>query len=743
MVTMRVRKNLTWGLKVIVLAGMLLGGSLPSAWAQSGALSGLSVASLSPDFSPAIKTYSIPRTSACSVPVTATLATPTQRLYVSNTETASGTTRSAWVCDGKTKIDVVIYAGWTEVGRYTINVVAGPPAPPPPPPAPATLSALVVPDLSPAFNPMTRDYTIPRTASCSVPVTATLSTPTLKLQIQNSDSVSGVLKPTYVCGKTKIDVVLYQVWTEVGRYTITLVGEVPPPGPPPPPPPPPVPPSEPLLQPSPAPVFTDPLPATSPVTAEVARRFLRQASFGPTSADMAFVQANGVDYWLTNQFNMPASVIPDGLDINALRAHVFTTMATGPDQLRQRVAFALSQLLVVSANKNVNGDEIIPWLRLLSTHAFGNYRALLRETTVSPSMGRFLDLANSVGGAQNISPNENYPRELLQLFSLGIWQLKQDGTRELDAQGQGIPAYTQATLQAVARALSGWTYPTAPGAPYRSMNNVYMVGLMEARPGNHDRAAKTIFSTTIPANQTVTEDMEDVIDIIFAHSNLPPFVATRLIRALVTSNPKPEYVARVAAVFADNGQGVRGDLRAVITAILTDPDAELPADTDGRLMDPVQNVIGFGRAMDAQFGDANQFQYILGNLGQHLLTPASVFSFYSPMAPLPGGQGLFGPEFMIYPPALAIHRANFIYSILTGQLTSAIKVNLAPYVALASNPQALVSLVDQKLLHGQMSPDLRAILVTSAGQVSDPTQRAIGAIYLAAISSEFLVHAGY
>jgi uncharacterized protein (DUF1800 family) len=742
MVTMR--KNLSWGVKGIVLAWILLVGSLAPVLAQSGTLSSLSVASLSPEFSPAIKTYSIPRTSACAVPVTATLATATQRLYVSNMETASGTTRSAWVCDGRTKIDIVIYAGWTEVGRYTINVVAAPPAPPPPPPAPATLSSLVVADLSPAFNPMTREYTIPRTASCAVPVTATLSTPTHKLQIQNTDTASGAMRQAYVCdGRTKIDIVLYQVWTEVGRYTITPVGQAPPPGPPPPPPPPPVPPSEPLLQPSPAPVFTDLLPAPSPATVDVARRFLRQATFGPTSADMAFVQAHGIDYWLTQQFKMPASPIPDGLDINALRAHMFTLMATGPDQLRQRVAFALSQLLVVSANKNTNGDEIIPWLRLLSTHAFGNYRALLREATVSPSMGKFLDLANSVGGAANIAPNENYPRELLQLFSLGIWKLKHNGTLELDAQGQPIPTYNQATLQAVARALSGWTYPTAPGAPYRSMNNVYMVGLMEARPANHDRGAKTIFNTTIPANQTVTDDMEDVIDIIFAHANLPPFIATRLIRALVTSNPTPEYIARVADVFADNGQGVRGDLRAVITAVLTDDDAALPALTDGRLTDPVLNVIGFGRAMDAQFGDANQFQYILGNLGQHLLTPASVFNFYSPLAPLPGGQGYFGPEFMIYPPALAIHRANFIYSILTGQMTSAIKVNLAPYVALANNPQALVSLVDEKLLQGRMSSDLRAILVSSADLVSDPTQRAIGAIYLAAISSEFLVHAGY
>jgi uncharacterized protein (DUF1800 family) len=739
---MRVRQNLTWGMRVMGVAVLLLLLGASRAAAQTAALSDLVVASLSPGFSPAVKTYSIPRTSACVVPVAATLANPAHRLYISNMETPSGTVRSAWVCDGRTKIDIVIYSGWTEVGRYTVNVVAGAPAPPPP--AAATLSSLVIANLSPAFDPSVKAYTIPRTTACSVPVTATLTTATHKLQIQNGDTPSGTTRLAWVCdGRTKIDVVIYQVWTEVGRYTITLVGEPPAPGPPPPPPPPPLPPTEPTLVLSPAPVFSDPLPSVSPTTAAVAQRLLHQATFGPSPADMADVQAKGVDYWLTEQFQKPASAIPDGLDINALRAHLFTNMATGNDQLRQRVMFALSQILVISANKNVNGNEIIPWLRLLSRHAFGNYRSLLRDLTVSPAMGKFLDLANSVGGQANISANENYPRELLQLFSVGIWKLNNDGTLFLDGSNNPVPAYTPATLSAVSRALSGWTYPTAPGAPYRARNNEYMVGLMEARPASHDRGAKTIFGTTLPANQTVTADMESVIDIVFAHENVPPFVATRLIRSLVTSNPTAEYIERVANVFIDNGQGVRGDLRAVITAILTDPDADMPSATDGRLLDPVLNVIGFGRALDAQFGDANQFQYILGNLGQHLLTPASVFSFYSPLAPLPGGQGLFGPEFMIYPPALAIHRANFIYGILTNQLGSSIRVDLAPFVALAGNPQALVSLVDQKLLQGRMSPDLRAVLVTSVNAVSDPTQRAIGALYLAAISSEFLVHAGY
>jgi len=641
---MRVRQNLTWGMRVMGVAVLLLLLGASRAAAQTAALSDLVVASLSPSFSPAIKTYSIPRTSACSVPVTATLANTAHRMYVASMETTSGTTRNAWVCDGRTKVDIVLYAGWTEVARYTVNVVTGAPAPTPPPAPPA-------------------------------------------------------------------------------------------------PPAPPVPSVEPAPVPSPVPVFNDPLPAPAPVSQQVARRLLSQATFGPTALDMAAVQANGIDYWLTQQFQLPQSQVANGLDSNAVRAKLFLNMATGPDQLRQRVMFALGQTLVVSAGKNVNGYELIPWVRLLSDHAFGNYRTLLREVTLSPAMGKFLDLANSTGGMSMVAPNENYPRELLQLFSIGIWNLKQDGTF-LTAAGQPVSAYNQTTITEVARALSGWTYPTAPGAQSRSHNPEYFVGLMEPRPGNHDRGAKTILGTTIPANQSVTDDLEDVIDIVFAHPNVPPFVATRLIRSLVTSNPSAAYIKRVADTFADNGQGVRGDLKAVVTAVLTDPDAALPGLTGGRLLDPVLHVIGLGRALGAQFGDASQFMYVFSNLGQAPLNPPSVFSFYSPLAPLPGDPTLFGPEFMIYSPALAVHRANFAYGLLSGQFSSSFSINLAPFVAVAGNPQVLVELVNQRLLQGGMSPELFALLVTSAQAVTDPTQRALGALYLTAISSEFIVHTG-
>lgn len=765
-----IRSNIVWkGCRIAACLTMGLLGAVASASAADGTLSNLVVAGLTPAFSPGVTQYTIPKTANCSVPVTATLANAAHTLYVASTQTASGATRSAWVCDGKTKIDIVVYQGWTEMGRYTVTPVAQattpppmepappPPAPSTPPPAPPTtngkLAGLVIANLSPAFNANVTQYTIPRTAACSVPVVATLANTANKLHVASTETPSGVARSAWVCdGKTKIDIVIYQVWTEVGRYTVNVVGTAPAAPDPMTPPAPSTPPAPPAVQteatpqpsPLPAPPST-PLPTPTPVDAATAITLLNQATFGPSAVEVAAVQANGVDYWLEQQFRMPETPIADGLDVNALRSQVFLNMANAPDQVRQRVMFALGQVLVVSASKNVNGDELIPWVRMLSHYAFSNYRTLLRETTLSPSMGKFLDLANSRKAAGASAPNENFPRELLQLFGLGVSQLNQDGSRKADALGQPIPVYTQATLKDVARALTGWTYPTKPGALPAQSNQDYFVGLMEPRPPSHDTGAKTIVGgVVLPAGQSVTKDMEDVIDAIFQHPNVPPFVATRLIRSLVTSNPTPAYIKRVADVFVDNGQGVRGDMKSVVRAVLTDVDAPVAGSQDGHIKDPVLHIIGMGRALGAQITDPNIFMYLFANLGQQVLTPATVFSFYSPLASLPKEPTLFGPEFQLYTPALALQRANFIFDILSGQMTSAFKVDLAPYLALAADPFALVEKVNQALFFGRMSTDLRMNLVTATQAVAsyNARERALGALYLAAISSEYAVYSG-
>jgi uncharacterized protein (DUF1800 family) len=451
--------------------------------------------------------------------------------------------------------------------------------------------------------------------------------------------------------------------------------------------------------------------------------------------------ANGPKRWIAMQLKAPITPMPDGLDTNQVRAHLFEKMANGQDQLRQRMMFALSQTLVVSNNKLVNGYELIPWVSFLEKHTFGNYRALLRDMTISPSMGKFLDLANSVGTSGN-APNENYPRELLQLFSIGLVQLNMDGSI-VEQNGQPALTYTQATIKEVARALSGWTYPTAAGALPASRNQEHFVGLMEPRPVSHDPGAKTLLNgEVVPAGQTVTQDLESVIDNVFNHPNVAPFVATRLIRSLVTSNPSGDYIQRVAQVFENNGDNVRGDLRAVFTAILTDPEATLSGQHDGRLRDPILHVIGLARALGINVANAGQFQYVMVYLGQAVLAPTTVFSFYSPLAPLPGDPTKFGPEFQIHSPAMAIARANFIYDILNGSFSSSFPFSIAPYVALAGNPQALVEEVNQKLLFGRMSNELRERLVLLAQQTSSLQHRAFGTLYLTAISSEFMVLAG-
>jgi hypothetical protein len=471
-----------------------------------------------------------------------------------------------------------------------------------------------------------------------------------------------------------------------------------------------------------------------------AAHFLGQATFGASAADIQLVRTQGFQQWLLEQATLPESPIPDGLDGNGVRAAVFKNMATGPDQVRQRAIFALSQIFVVSSNKVGSGEELTPWMRLLSRNALGNYHTLLREVTLNPTMGKYLDLAYSKKAGKTTAPNENYPREMLQLFSIGLWALNQDGTLKLNGAGEPTPTYTQETIHEIARALTGWTFPRD------AENNTVYEGEMVAVAANHDTGAKQFHGLTLPANQTAAADLEAVVNAVFHHSNVPPFVATRLIRSLVTSNPSPAYIRRVADVFADNGSGVRGDLKAVFAAILLDPEAlSFHAAHEGRLKDPVLHVIAMGRALDATFGDPNGFMYVFNNLNQRVLSPPTVFSFFSPLAPLPGHHNLFGPEFQIYPPALAVQRANFIYGLLNAQFTSSFQVDLTPFTTVAPNTANLVELVNQRLMFGLMSADLRGIITAATNAIegtssSDQRQRALGALYLAAISSEYSVH---
>ncbi len=494
---------------------------------------------------------------------------------------------------------------------------------------------------------------------------------------------------------------------------------------------------DPTPTPTPTPVPGSVGQAPAPDMAQVAAaRFLEQATFGPTAAEIANVKTNGVNAWLNAQFTAPVSPMPVAADLNSLRRNWYVNMATGQDQLRQRMIFALSQIFVVSADKNPYANEMQPWLTTLSNHALGNFNSLLREMTLNPSMGKYLDLGNSIMP----SPNENYAREVMQLFTIGPVMLNQDGSVQLDNYGNPIPSYNQATIVDMSRALSGWTY-TGASQVYTNWEN--FTGPLQPRDSYHNKLAKTIVGgINLPAGQTTLQDYDAVMTALFNHPNTPPFIATRLIRAFTTSNPSPAYIKRVADVFAGFTGGTRGDLQATLRAILTDPEArqDVPSTTQGHLKDPMMQSIGLMRAMNATVIDPSNMFWDYFLLGQELLNAPSVFNFYSPMTRLPGSPQNFGPEFQIYAPSLAISRANLMYVLLAGQYNGMVTFDISAYKAVAGNPAALIDLVNANLLQGRMSDTTRQAIGTSLFATSDLTQRALTALYLTAISAEFAVH---
>ncbi len=504
---------------------------------------------------------------------------------------------------------------------------------------------------------------------------------------------------------------------------------------------------EPTPSPAPAPAPTPtPTPAPAPVPPPIGQqpapdaakisavRLLEQATFGATPTDVATIKVNGQAAWLKQQFAMPASAVPVTSDMKLLQNTWYKNMASGPDQLRQRMIFALSQLFVVSADKNPYANEIQPWLSTLSNNAFGNFNTLLREMTLNPAMGKYLDLGNSIMP----SPNENYAREVMQLFTLGPVLLDQDGSVQTDRNGDPIPTYDQARISDFARALSGWTYA---GSSATGINWESFTGPLQPRDKFHDQGSKTLLlGAVLPAGQTAVQDMDGVMQNLFQHPNLPPFIATRLIRAFVTSNPSPAYITRVADVFAYGAAG-RGDLQATLAAVLTDPEArqDQPTATQGHLKDPMLQSIGLFRTLGASVTDPSNLFWDYFLLGQKITAAPSVFNFYSPMTRLPGSPQYYGPEFQLYAPSLAVARANFLYKFISGEYKGMVNVDIAPFVSVAGNATTLINLVDATLLAGRMSASARQAIGTAVNASTDPRQRAISALYLAAISAEFAV----
>ncbi len=493
-----------------------------------------------------------------------------------------------------------------------------------------------------------------------------------------------------------------------------------------------------------------------------AARFLTQATFGPTPATVANVRAIGYDAWLLAQSQTPPSsflafidrVDVENLSEDDLQEAWFTYATNAPDQLRLRVANALIEILVLSS---ANGVEGIPeaqaaYMDILQRHAFGNYRQLLDEVTLNPGMGQYLSHLKNDKPGPGHNPDENYGREVLQLFSIGLNRLNQDGTLQRDGQGNPVPTFTQDVVKDFAHVFTGWTFAHDGSANFYYANENWR-DPMRGIAAHHSTKAKTLLNgLVLPANQTMQEDLRQALDNIFTHPNVGPFIARQLIQRLVTSNPSASYVARVAGVFANNGAGVRGDLYATVRAILLDPEARsVPTargPTYGHLKEPMIRFVQVLRAFEARAASGRyRITRLEDTLGQAPFRSPSVFNFFSPNYRKPGtlaSLGLYSPEFQIQAEQWVIAYSNTLRRVVSdgyGYDTDRLMLNLTPQIGLATNPPALVDHLNTLLFSGMMSAELHNIIVEAVESlpIDEPAARAQLAVSLAVTSAEFVV----
>jgi len=474
-------------------------------------------------------------------------------------------------------------------------------------------------------------------------------------------------------------------------------------------------------------------PKASPAAA---RRFLEQAAFGPTPNDALAVQTLGMSAWIDAQFAMPQSSNYTSVKTAYLGmpAHFMTDAVTQPDQLRQRVGFALSEIFVTSLVKLVNAN-MIPYQDMLLADAFTNYKQIMTDVTLSPAMGQYLDMAGNAKADPTTGSlaNENYARELMQLFTIGVSELNSDGTVKIGSDGLPIPTYSQFTVTEFARAYTGWTYHPAPGAAIKWPGNTPTgyYGPMVPYPAEHDSGSKQLLNGYVsPAGASPQTDLTNAINNVFNHPNVGPFVSRLLIQHLVKSNPSPAYIARVAAVFNKNSSGVRGDMKSVIKAILLDPEARANDEgtdqqaTDGRLQEPAVFIAGMYRAFGGTISDGNNYQWYLSTIGQNIFSSPDVFNYFDWDYQVPG-TNLMGGEFEINTPNAAVLRANLVqglfgaYSNPVQHAGAGTMVDLTPYLYLASTPSKLVDALDLALTHGTMPAAMKETIVTAVTNVNE------------------------
>ncbi len=516
-------------------------------------------------------------------------------------------------------------------------------------------------------------------------------------------------------------------------------------------------------------------PSTAAKRGNDAARLLTQATFGVRNADeVRAVENASARGWLNQQFALPyqssgvqylRDIEASGVRIEEQHPYeaVWQHMLFGEDQLRARVSFALSQLMVIS---NVAPDQnnwaLVSWWDMLATNAFGNYRQLLEAVTLHPTMGYYLNMMGNAkeDPATGRNPNENYAREVLQLFSIGLNQLNLDGSLKRDAAGAPIPTFNQAAVEGFAKVFTGWSHggnDTASSDGFNSPKENWLQP-MQAWSSQHSTVSKTLLNgASLPAGQTAEKDLRDALDTIANHPNVAPFISKRLIQALVTSNPSPGYIARVATVFNNNGQGTRGDMRAVIEAILLDQEARAPAAADaakyGKMREPVMRYTQLLRATNARAGNGKNSVWWLDSaddgLGQSPLLAPSVFNFFSPLYTKAGPiakAGLLAPEFQIATEAQVVGSTNYLQNIVFSEETGfrdegKLKLNFGSYASLANDPRALVDALALVLTCGQLSDAARSVIVDAVSKQSadNANMRVKTALVLMLVTPDFVI----
>jgi uncharacterized protein (DUF1800 family) len=510
--------------------------------------------------------------------------------------------------------------------------------------------------------------------------------------------------------------------------------------------------------------------AATAITDAAAARFLAQASMGATREQIKRVQTLGYAGWLDEQFALPASpsrwdaLVAGGFNAatnkngeDGFDACAWRKLLAAPDTLRQRVTLALSELLVVGIDGLVGGGwrqfTAAAYLDLLEANAFGNYRSLLQAVSLSTAMGEYLTFRGNVkfNPKTGAMPDENYARELMQLFTIGLVQLNPDGTPKL-VHGKPQETYGLDDITGLARVFTGWDYDlsgTTTATPDFKRRPMAQVA------ARHETGAKTFLGTTIPAGGTGASDMKAALDTLFAHPNVGPFIGRQLIQRLVTSNPSPAYVARVAAAFDNDGNRVRGSLKAVLKAILLDDEARsataAAAPGAGKQREPILRLAAWARAFKA---NSASNAWAIGNtsdpatrLGQSPLRSPSVFNFFRPGYVPPGSAiasaGLVAPEFQLTNESSTVGYLNFMQTVVSKGVGD-VKADYGALLPLANDAGTLLAELNTVLAAGQLSgPTLNllrpAINALPANSDAARLNRVYAAVLLVLAAPEFII----